>query len=283
MTDRVVAVIGLGQMGRGIAASYVRAGRTVLGVDPVSRGELDGVERVALDEAAQRADTLVLSLPGSDQVREVLTGPGGLTALPVREKLVIDTSTSHPRTTRELAAELGRHGHLLVDAPVSGGPSGARQGELTVFLGCPDGELGTVEGELGPMAGRVIHVGDVGYGHTAKLANNLLVGSHLAAAREAWRLATSTGVDPDRLFDAINQGSGRSAVTEVNIPRWVLSGAYDSGFPVRLMARDVALATQVATEGEASVPLARAVTAEWSGLLERVDPDTDFNRMVTST
>src|SRR5690606_41230950 len=84
---------------------------------------------VALDETAQRAATLGLSLPGSDQVREVLTGPGGLTALPAREKLVIDTSTSHPRTTRELAAELGRHGHLLVDAPVSGGPSGARQGE----------------------------------------------------------------------------------------------------------------------------------------------------------
>lgn len=275
-----VGVVGLGQMGSGIALSLARSGQVVLGVDPLGRPDVVGVEEVDLATAAGRCEVVVLSLPGSEQVEEVLAGPDGLLALDVPPRLVVDTSTSDPHVTRRLAARMTEAGHVLVDAPVSGGPSGAREGALTVFLGCPDEHLDRVRSVLEPVAGTVNHVGDVGAGNVAKLVNNLLCGIHLAAAREAWGLAQAAGIDPDRLLTAINGASGRSAVTEVNMPRWVLSDAYDSGFPVGLMSRDVALAASVAEQLGADGPLSATAVDLWQQLRDDVGPDADFNRMV---
>lgn len=281
MSTRCTAVVGLGRMGSGMAQSLVRRGRRVLGVDDGEAPTPDGVERVDLQTALTRADVVVLSLPGSAQVQQVLTGEHGLTSLELPSRLVLDTSTSDPATTRALAATLTTSGHLLVDAPVSGGPSGARDGTLTVFLGCPQGMVLTVRKTLAPLASRVTHVGDVGAGHTVKLVNNLLCGIHLAAAREALAIAAAGGIEPDRLVEAINTASGRSAVTEVNLPRWVLSGAFNSGFPAELMARDVALAAHVAQASGLHTPLADLAVTAWQRLRDEAGPDADFNEMVT--
>lgn len=275
-----VGVVGLGQMGSGIALSMARAGRTVLGVDPASHLDPAGIDRVELEQAVGRCEVLVLSLPGSEQVQAVLTGPHGLMSQDVPPRLVVDTSTSDPQVTRQLAGTLAEAGHVLVDAPVSGGPSGARDGALTVFLGCPDEQLDRVREVLGPVAAQVTHVGGVGAGNFAKLVNNLLCGIHLTAAREAWALASAGGIEPSRLLTAINRASGRSAVTEVNLPRWVLSGTYDSGFPVGLMSRDVSLATHVAERLGVAGPLSGTAVDQWQQLLADVGPAADFNRMV---
>lgn len=275
-----VAVVGLGQMGSGIALSLARSGQVVLGVDPLGRPDVAGVEQVDLATAVGRCEVVVLSLPGSEQVEDVLTGPDGLLALDLQPRLVVDTSTSDPQVTRRLAARMTEAGHVLVDAPVSGGPSGAREGALTVFLGCPDEHVDRVRWVLEPVSATVNHVGDVGAGNVAKLVNNLLCGIHLAAAREAWGLAQAAGIDPARLLTAINGASGRSAVTEVNMPRWVLSGTYDSGFPVGLMSRDVTLAAGVAEQLGVSGPLSGTAVDLWQQLREDVGPHADFNRMV---
>lgn len=279
MTERAV-VVGLGQMGSGIALSLARAERQVLGVDPVNHPDISGVEQVDLVQAIRRCEVIVLSLPGSEQVQDVLAGPQGLLSQDVSPRLVVDTSTSDPRVTRQLAARVAEAGHVLVDAPVSGGPSGARDGALTVFLGCPEEQLDRVRDVLEPMAAQITHVGDVGAGNFAKLVNNLLCGIHLTAVREAWALAEAGGIDPARLLTAINRASGRSAVTEVNMPRWVLSGTYDSGFPVGLMSRDVGLAVGVAEQLGVAGPLSATVVGQWQQLLDDVGPEADFNRMV---
>ncbi|MGC0250513.1 NAD(P)-dependent oxidoreductase [Pseudactinotalea sp. Z1748] len=278
--DSTCAVIGLGQMGSGMARAQRLAGRTVYGVDPVVEVTIEGVVRADLTEALTQADVVLLSLPGSEQVRHVLTGPGGLVDLDLPAKLIVDTSTSDPASTRELAQTLSRHDHVLVDAPVSGGPAGARNQTLTVFLGCPEAELERVQRVLAPMATTITRVGEVGAGNIAKLANNLLCAIHLTAAREAWAMARAAGVDAERLLTAINGASGRSAVTEVNMPRWVLSGSYDSGFPVKLMARDVALADQVARQMGVDNPLSGTAVSAWQDLLTTAGPEADFNRMV---
>ncbi len=281
MSAAATAVIGLGQMGSGMARTLADAGHSVLGVDDGSAPTPDGVQRVDLAAALTHADVVLLSLPGSAEVEQVLTGPQGLLSLGLPPRLVVDTSTCDPTMTRTTAAALADQGHTLVDAPVSGGPSGAREGALTVFLGCPPEHLERVGEVLAPLAAQVNHVGDVGAGHTAKLINNLLCGIHLAAAREALAIATSGGIDPARLVEALNTASGRSAVTEVNLPRWVLSDAFDSGFPAGLMARDVALAAQVARAGGLHTPLANLTATAWGDLRDDLGPDADFNRMVT--
>lgn len=281
MSNAVVGVVGLGQMGSGMAHTLAGAGHTVLGVDDGSAQTPEGVERVDLPAALTQADVVVLSLPGSAEVEQVLTGEQGLLSLGLPPRLVLDTSTCDPASTRALADAMADQGHTLVDAPVSGGASGALAGMLTVFLGCPAEHLERVRQVLAPLAAQVNHIGDVGAGHTTKLVNNLLCGIHLTAAREALAIAESGGIDPARLVEALNTASGRSAVTEINLPRWVLSGTFDSGFPVGLMARDVALAAQVAQASGLHTPLADLAVAAWSDLRDDVGPEADFNRMVT--
>ncbi len=268
-------------MGSGMAQSLLGAGHTVLGVDDGPALTPDGVERVGLATALAQADVAFLSLPGSAQVEQVLSGEQGLLSLGLPPRLVLDTSTCDPTITRGLAAVMADQGHTLVDAPVSGGASGALTGTLTVFLGCPPEHLERVREALEPLVGTVNHIGDVGAGHTAKLVNNLLCGIHLTAAREALAIADSGDIDLERLVEAINTGSGRSAVTEINLPRWVLSGTFDSGFPVGLMARDVALAARVAQASGLHTPLADLAATAWSDLREDVGPESDFNRMAT--
>ena len=276
-----LAVIGLGNIGSGIAASMARSGRRVLGVDPGRVNTPDGVERVGLRLALTEAAVIVLSLPGSDQVAEVLAGADGLLEVrpPGDHALVVDASTCEPTGTRDLARVLAEHGHVLVDAPVSGGASGAADGTLTVFLGCPDEHLDRVRAVLEPVAATINHVGATGAGHTAKLVNNMLCAIHLAAAREALAIAAATGVDAQRLLAAVNTASGRSAVTEVNLPRWVLSGGFDSGFPAALMARDVGLAAHVADEHGLDTPLAHLAATRWEQLCQREGGTVDFNTM----
>ena len=279
MPDETARImVGLGHMGAGMAASLVRAGHRVLGVDPGPVPSPDGVERVALPEALEAARVLVLSLPGTEQVEQLLPDLEQVSA----PLLIIDASTCPPADTRRRAEQLAAHGHVLVDAPVSGGPSGAAEGALTVFLGCPAAHLAGVLEALAPLAAHVNHVGEVGAGNTAKLMNNLLCGIHLAAAQAVHGAAEATGVELDRLLDALNTASGRSAVTEVNLPRWVLSGSFDSGFPVGLMARDVDLAATMTEELGVSSPLVGAARDMWSALLEQLGPREDFNRMVTA-
>lgn len=271
-------VVGLGLMGSGIAASLVRAGHRVLGVDPGPVPTPEGVERTSLPLALTEAQVLVLSLPGTEQVDHVLPEFEHAPS-PV---LVIDASTCPPADTRRRAEWLAGHGHVLVDAPVSGDPSGGAEGDLTVFLGCPDRHLDVVLEALEPLAAHVDHVGDVGAGNTAKLLNTLLSGIHLAAAQTVHGAASASGVDAQRLVAALNAASGRSAVTEVNLPRWVLSGAFDSGVPVGLMARDVDLAADMVGELEASSPVVEAARRMWTDLAESVGPTEDFNVMVTT-
>lgn len=269
-------MVGLGHMGAGMAASLARAGHRVLGVDPGPVPTPDGVERVTLAEALESARVLVLSLPGTEQVEQLLPNLEQASA----PLLIIDASTCPPADTQRRAEQLAVHGHVLVDAPVSGGPSGAADGALTVFLGCPDPHLAGVLEALEPLAAHVNHVGEVGAGNTAKLLNNLLCGIHLAAAQAVHGAADASGVEIDRLLAALNTASGRSAVTEVNLPRWVLSGSFDSGFPVGLMARDVDLAATMTEELGISSPLIAAARDMWSVLREQLGPREDFNRMV---
>lgn len=271
-----VAVVGLGQMGSGIATSMARAGREVLGVDPVAGHNLDDVRHVQLEDALEASEVIVLSLPGGEQVQAVVDVVRAMDT----SRFVVDTSTCDPLDTQRRAEQLATAGHVLIDAPVSGGPSGALAGELTVFLGCPDQHFPFAQAVLDPVAARVTHVGGVGAGHTAKLVNNLLCGIHLCAAKALLEISESSRIDPQRLVEAVNTASGRSGVTEVNLPRWVLSGTFDSGFPVGLMARDVELAVSLADALGVSSQVAAAAEGMWTQLRDQVGPQQDFNRMV---
>lgn len=226
----MIGVIGLGNMGRGMALSLRRGGYEVIGTDAAeaTRQRLadEGIRTVAtIAEVCGAADFILLSLPTAAIVAEVVSGPGGILDHAKPGLLVVDTSSSAPDTTRRLAASLSAVGAAMIDAPVSGGPKGAITGTMTMVMGGEASDIARAEPVLAAISGKRVHVGSSGAGHVTKIVNNLLVGAHLLIASEAVRLAQAANVDPERLLEGVNGGSGRSAVTQVNFPTWILNRA----------------------------------------------------------
>ncbi|MBC8057601.1 MAG: NAD(P)-dependent oxidoreductase [Rhizobiales bacterium] len=282
---KTIGVIGLGNMGRGMALSLQRGGFAVVGTDAsaATRAALasDGVPVVeSVREALAQADAVILSLPTAAIVAEVVAGPEGLISHAKAGVLVIDTSTSHPDTTRKLAAQLAAVGMQLIDAPVSGGPKGAITGTMTMVIGGLDADVARAEPVLAAMSAKRVHVGAVGAGHVAKIANNLLCAAHLAIAGEVTRMAATAGVSTERLLAGINAGSGRSFVTEHNFPTWVSSRKFDSGFTMKLMRKDVRLSQELIGALDIDLPLSRKVADLWALSAETIADDEDFNRIV---
>lgn len=277
-----VGMIGLGNMGRGMALSLQRGGFDVLGTDASESARrtisAEGVAVVdSVAEVAASAEVIVLSLPTAQIVAEVVDA---ILRHPRRGTLIVDTSTSHPETTRSLAQRLTSAGLSMIDAPVSGGPKGALAGQLTMVIGGSQGDVARAEPVLAAMSAKRVHVGEVGAGHLAKIANNLLVATHLLAAGEIARLADRSGVAMARLLEGINAGSGRSGVTQVNYPMWILNEAFDSGFTMKLMRKDVRLADEVIQQQGLALPLSAEVARLWRLSADDIGDDEDFNRIV---
>jgi 3-hydroxyisobutyrate dehydrogenase len=288
MDVKTIGVIGLGNMGRGMALSLQRGGFDVVGTDaaPATRAALatQGIRVVdTIGEVVRQSDAVVLSLPTAAIVAQVVAGPDGIASHPKAGVLVIETSTSHPQTTRELAARLDEVGMRLIDAPVSGGPKGAINGTMTMVIGGAAEDVARAEPVLAAMSAKRVHVGEVGAGHVAKIANNLLCAAHLAIAGEVTRMAERAGVPTGRLLDGVNAGSGRSFVTEFNFPTWISNGAFDSGFTMKLMRKDVRLSQELIGALDIDLPLSRKVADLWAASADTLGDDEDFNRMAQPT
>jgi 3-hydroxyisobutyrate dehydrogenase len=282
---QAIGVIGLGNMGRGMALALQRAGFSVLGTaaSPVTRAKRakEGIAVAdSLAEVAANADVIVLALPTPASVEQVVIGPDGLLAHGRRGLLVIDTTTSHPDLTRALADRLAGAGIALIDAPVSGAPEVALAGGLTMMIGGADADVVRAQPVLAALSAKRIHLGAVGAGHTAKLANNLLVASHFIMAAEVVRMAKEAGVATDQFIQVVNASSGRSFVTEHAFPKWILSGTFDLGFTAKLMRKDVRLAGDMIDKLKLDLPLVAEAVRLWADSAATLGDDEDVTRVV---
>lgn len=284
MSITKVGVVGLGNMGLGMASSLLRAGFSVLGHD-ISEArrpavEAAGVRFLPLAEVLNGADALVFSLPYAKDVEAVVTAPGGLLERADRKVVVIDTSTSDPGTTRRLAARLAEAGHGLLDAPVSGGPSGAESGSLTMMIGGEAADLELARPVIEALSGKAVHVGASGAGNIAKLVNNMLVAAHLVTTGEALRLSEAAGLSAEEALKVVNAATGRSAISEAMVPRWVIPATFDSGFSAGLMRKDLRLALELAAETGSPAPLCTRAGEIWEEARQGRIPDSaDFTLM----
>ncbi len=280
-----VGVIGLGNMGRGMALTLLRKGFKVVGTDvsPAIREALaqEGVAvKESIGEVVAECDIVILSLPTAAIVQEVVAGPKGIIANAKQGLLVVDTSTSHPDTTRRLAEKLNAVGMQMLDAPVSGGPKGAITGTMAMVIGGSAADLARAEPVLAAMTAKRVHVGDSGAGHVAKIANNLFAAAHLLIAGEVTRMAEQAGVSTEQLLQGINAGSGRSFITEHSYPTWIMNGKFDSGFTMKLMRKDVRLSQELITALAIDLPMSAKVAELWARSAESIADDEDFNRIV---
>ena len=270
----MAGVIGLGAMGGAMVGRLLGQGVVPAVWDSAPQALARAVAAGARAVELPADDIVLLSLPNDGAVATTLAALWP--ALPAGA-VVVDTSTISPIAARGFAAEAAARGVAYLDAPVSGGPAGAAAGSLTMMIGGAAAALEKARPLLALLTGRIVHVGDSGAGQVAKLVNNLLLATHLVCAAEALRLGRMAGLDPAALLPVLNAATGRSAATEVNWPRWIASGTFDSGFSAGLMRKDARLALELAAAVGAPLSACAAAVAAWTA--SAVPDDAEFNHV----
>lgn len=266
-----LAVVGLGNMGGRIASRLMRAGYDIAVFDTnrevQSRYAAEGARTYdCLATLAEQSDVVLTVLPNADVVETVVLGKGAGRALidGLRpDAVLVDMTTSVPDVTRRLAALLAQQGVHMLDAPVTGGVSKADSGELTIMVGGDPAVLERVREPFSQLSSTILHVGEIGAGHTAKALNNLVSATTLTITAEAMAIGVRMGLDAGKLLDVINNGSGRSASSELKFPQQVLSGKFERGFTMSLMAKDLGIALGLGQSQRIPAPVSAAVNELW--------------------
>ncbi|MDH4177891.1 MAG: NAD(P)-dependent oxidoreductase [Thermoleophilia bacterium] len=266
-----IAFVGLGTMGAPIARHLVAAGHDLVGydVDP-ARTPAAGLDPAGSPAAAvAEAELALTSLPDPEAVREVWLGADGLATGARPGTLLVDLSTGSPALARELAATLEPTGLDVLDAPVSGGPHGARDATLTVMVGGREEPFARAHPILTAFGRHVVLVGGHGAGQTAKLCNNLVAGVTMTAVAEACAIAEREGLDAATLFELMAASTGDSRVLRTRFPLAGAAPAHPSSrrweplFALDLLAKDLELAVELAVAAGVEPRVAVAALAEY--------------------
>ncbi len=253
-----IGFVGLGVMGRPMAVNLARRfALLVYDKDParLSGTQGKGIRRASsLEELGRQAGIVLLSLPGSAAVEEVIAGRSGLGETLGTGGVVIDTGTTEPAVSQRLAGLLAGRGITLLDAPVSGGEKGAVEATLSVMVGGPQEAFSRCRDIFAAIGKTIVRVGDSGMGQVAKLVNNLIVGATFAALAEGFTLAVKSGLDPQKLFEAIRGGWAGSKVLEVSAPA-MLERKFDPGGTVDILYKDLGYALALARSTDVPLPI----------------------------
>ncbi|UGQ11409.1 NAD(P)-dependent oxidoreductase [Yinghuangia sp. ASG 101] len=281
-THMDIGFIGMGVMGRPMAANLVAAGHrlTVHRDTPAAREVLGTSVRYAASpaEASRDSDVVVLMLPDTPDVEAVMRDADGVLGAVRPGTLVIDMSSISPAAERQLAEEAGRFGATYLDAPVSGGEIGARDGTLSIMVGGDPDAVDRARPILEVLGSRTAHIGAVGAGQTAKIANQIVVGMTIEAVAEAMRLVEAAGVDPDAVHSALMGGFASSRVLEVHGPR-MIKREFEPGFRIRLHRKDLGLATEAASRLGVSLPGASLVHGLMNAAVDAGLGDSDHSAL----
>ena len=257
-----IGFIGLGAMGRPIAANLQRAGHA-LQVYDLRRIDGLGTWKESVTEAAQDCELLFTSLPGPAEVEAVAAQVRSVQAW-------FDLSTNSPQVVRRIHASLVKRNVQFLDAPVSGGPRGAQTGKLAIWVGGDAEVFKKYEPVLKQIGDQPYYVGAVGAGTVAKLAHNAASFTVQAALAEIFTLGVKAGVEPLALFKALRQGATGRKRTFDRLPEHFLSGTYDPpAFTVRLAHKDMALAMELAAEQGVPMKIGQVALDELAAALQR--------------
>jgi 3-hydroxyisobutyrate dehydrogenase len=281
-----VAFVGCGRMGGPMARRLLAAGADVRAYDVDERAlgavaDAGAHAATSARDAARDAAVAITMLPDPVVVDRAARGPDGVLAGLGEGALWLEMSSSRPATTRALADASAERGAALLDAPVSGGVAGAEAGTLTIMLGGPAGLVERARPLLATLGESLVHVGDrPGDGDAAKTINNMLSATNLAAAAEALAMGMRAGLDPQRLVDCVNGGTGASHAMRNKVGGQVLTGAFASRFTLGQYLKDLGIARSVAEDHGVPMPVNAAAHAVWSAHAARGAADADHTRLV---
>lgn len=251
-----VGFIGLGVMGghmaRHLSEQYAL---TVFDVDPDKVRALDKAKPATnVQQVGKDAEVVLLSLPSSQIVEQVIIGPEGLSSVMTKGSLVIDTSTTEPTVSKKIAAALAAKGIEFMDAPVSGGEGAALGASLAVMAGASPEVFKRGLPYLEVFGKSVVHVGAIGSGGVTKLINNMIVGATFAVIAEGFALGKINGLDPEVLYKAIKDGWAGSTVLDVAAPG-IIERNFTPGGTIDLLFKDIGYALSLARTHNVPVPM----------------------------
>lgn len=266
-----VGYIGLGLMGKSIARNILKAGfplivhnRSQAAIEELT---MEGAQAAASPaEVARQVDAVFTNLPDSPDVEQVVLGSGGIIEGAHPGLIYVDNSTIKPALARRIADVLGEKGVLCLDAPVSGGDIGARQGTLAIMVGGPAVALERVRPIFEAMGKTITHVGDSGAGQIAKAANQIMVAAQMVAMGELLIFARKAGADPEKVVQAIRGGAAQCWTLDVKPPR-LFQGNRSPGFKAYMQAKDMGIVLDTARQYGIPLPSAGLHTQLFSAML----------------
>ena len=279
-----IGYIGLGLMGKSMAGNILKAGyplvvhnRSQAAVDElVAKGALRATSPT---EVASQADVVFTNLPDSPDVEQVVLGENGIKDGAREGMIFVDNSTIKPATARSIAEKLSEVGVQSLDAPVSGGDIGAREGTLTIMVGGPAEALEKVMPIFDVIGRTITHVGESGAGQVTKACNQIMVAAQMAAMGELLVFAKKAGVDPQKVVEAISNGAAQCWSLDVK-PARLFAGNRQPGFKAYMQAKDLGIVMDTAREYGIPLPITAESTQLFNAMLQMGMADLDNSAVI---
>ncbi|MBT3603097.1 MAG: NAD(P)-dependent oxidoreductase [Candidatus Latescibacteria bacterium] len=279
-----IGFVGLGIMGKPMCHNLLKAGFEVVfharRQEVVDEMTAAGATPASSSKAVAEATDIIVTIVTADaEVREVILGEGGVLEGASQGKLVVDMSTISPMTIREVAEQAQKKGVSVVDAPVSGGDTGAIAGTLTIIAGGEKRDVERCAGIFQAMGNEenIFHVGAVGVGQTVKITNQLLGGITMAAISEALTLGKKAGADPEVMRQVISVSTGSSRLFEARVADFLLTGDFTPGFMLDLMKKDIGIGVEMGRAMDVPVPIGAAAYQMYAAASSLGAGEEDFS------
>lgn len=256
-----IGFIGLGNMGKPLAERLLKKYQLyVYDLDTKNLKYFLDKGAVACSnpsDLAQNTSRIFLCLPTSIVVEKVIYGESGLLETASKGSFIIDMTTGEPEISRKISKALQSKEINFIDAPVSGGPKGANQGNIAIMVGGTKTQFSTIKPIMDDISSNIFYAGEVGSGHSIKAGNNLLNLICRMATFEVISMLVKDGVSPETAVNIIQKSSGRNYATEITLPDNIISGKMFQGFSTGLMKKDAGVATKIAIANKVEIPLGK--------------------------
>ena len=279
-----VGYIGLGLMGKSIARNILKAGFPLV-VHNRSQGAVEELVREGAQKAgspaevARQVEVVFTNLPDTPDVEKVALGEDGILEAARAGLIFVDNSTIQPAAARRIAEVLGKKGVSCLDAPVSGGDIGARQGTLAIMVGGSKEALEKIMPVLEAMGKTITHVGEAGAGQIAKAANQIMVAAQMVAMGELLILARKAGADPQKVVEAIRSGAAQCWALDVK-PQRLFAGNRTPGFKAYMQAKDLGIVMETARQYGIPLPATATHAQLFQAMLQMGMADLDNSAVI---
>ncbi|MEP7245216.1 MAG: NAD(P)-dependent oxidoreductase [Gammaproteobacteria bacterium] len=287
MEKQRIGFIGLGVMGLPMAQHLAAAGYT-LTVNDINKARMAGLQKkhpavsiaTTAKGVAAASDIVITMLPSGVEVRDTVFGAEGLLEGFKPGCLLLDTSSSEPVYTKEIAAGLAKAGISMVDSPVSGAEAGAIAAELVFMVGGDVAAVKRVSPLLQVLGKKQFHLGPVGAGHAMKSINNLITSVTFLATAEGLTIGKAYGLDPAVMTEVLNESTGMSWISKTHIAQRILSRRFDDPFKLDLMVKDIGIALQLADELKLNLALSAKTQALWRETQKTIPKGSSVSELV---